>query len=212
MHDRILAPAEDDSPTTLAVLDVEPENAPGVDTWTGARCEKCDAPIASDMVTICSRCGWYPSLSAFVELDPDWESEQDAAQAVEPHAQQSHAKVWLAMMPWWGWAILASVLAVVVQSVIVRLVTPAGTGGLRTSWSLAQLTLGVLLVAGCHIFNFIVQAAEDADIGAADIVVRPLDWMGEQLYLVSTGGGRMHDGYLERSIQGVRRILQQQAA
>jgi hypothetical protein len=49
-------------------------------------------------------------------------------------------------------------------------------------------------------------------LDGSEITVRPLDFLGEPLFLVSTGGGAVRDRYLERSAQGVRRILQQQAA
>jgi hypothetical protein len=55
--------------------------------------------------------------------------------------------------------------------------TPNGSA-LRTTWSLAQLALGVLAFAGCHIFNFLVLAAEDADVGTLDLVMKPVKlWM-----------------------------------
>jgi hypothetical protein len=49
---------------------------------------------------------------------------------------------------------------------------------LRTTWSLSQLAIGLLAFAGCHIFNFLVLAAEDADVGTLDPVMKPVKlWM-----------------------------------
>jgi hypothetical protein len=76
-------------------------------------------------------------------------------------------------MPRWAWVILASMLAVVIESVVARLATPDGSS-LRTMWSLSQLGLGLLAAISCHVFNFVVLAAEDADFGVIDIVLRPL--------------------------------------
>ena len=45
--------------------------------WTGARCEKCDARLVSDVVSICRQCGWYASLGQFVEVDPNWEIDSE---------------------------------------------------------------------------------------------------------------------------------------
>lgn len=164
--------ANEHSSATLAVLepadDVEEQDA----TWSGPRCEKCDAPIKSDGVAICRKCGWYANLGTFVELDPNWEVE-DEADTAAAKPQTSHLNVWLEMIPRWGWVIIASVLAVIVESAIARLITPAGSS-LRTTWSLVQLALGVLAVAGCHVFNFLVLATEDADVGLLDLVVKPV--------------------------------------
>ena len=71
----------------------------------------------------------------------------------QPAPQKSHLHVWLDLMPRWGWVIIASVLVVVVESVVARFVTPAGSS-LRTTWSLSQLAIGVIAVVGCHVFNF----------------------------------------------------------
>ena len=104
----------------------------------------------------------------------NWDIYTDQAQqpaSAEP--QKSHLRVWLDLVPRWGWVILASVLVIVVESVVVRLVTP-DDGGLRTTWSLTQLSLGVLAVAFCHVFNFVVLAAEDADFGVLDLFLKPL--------------------------------------
>ena len=112
---------------------------PATSEWTGPRCEKCAAPIKSDVVTICRSCGWYASLGTFVELDPNWETYTDeAAEPAAAEPQKSHLRVWLDLMPRWGWVIIASVLAVVVESVVARFATPAGSS-LRTTWSLSQL-------------------------------------------------------------------------
>jgi hypothetical protein len=163
-----------DAPTSLATL----EPPAGSDTCdferTGPQCEKCAAPIKSDVVAICRRCGWYASLGTFVELDQNWEIYTD--QAAEPAAvepQKSHVRVWLDLMPRWGWVILASVLVVVVESVVARLATPAYSA-LRTTWSLSQLVIGVIVATACHIFNFVVLAAEDADFGVMDLFLKPL--------------------------------------
>jgi hypothetical protein len=87
--------------------------------------------------------------------------------------QKSHLRVWLDLIPRWGWVIIASALAIVVESVIARIVTPYGSW-LRTTWSLSQLVLGVILAAACHVFNFVVLAAEDADFGVMDLFLKPL--------------------------------------
>jgi hypothetical protein len=154
----------------LATLDTD-DVKPAAAACTGPRCEKCAAPLNSGVVTICRNCGWYASLGTFVEVDANWETALDepAITAVP----KSHLCVWLDLLPRWGWVIIASVFAVVVESVVVRFATPADSS-LRTIWSLSQLATGVFAAAGCHIFNFLSLAAEDADVGLLDLLLKPL--------------------------------------
>jgi hypothetical protein len=147
--------------------------APRGTEWTGPRCDKCDAPMKSGVVTICRSCGWYASLGTFVEVDPNWETETDSQEAALAEPQRSHVRVWLDMMPRWAWIILASVLVVIIESVVVRFVTPAGSS-LRTMWSLSQLGIGLLVAICCHVFNFLVLATEDTDFGVIDLVLKPV--------------------------------------
>jgi hypothetical protein len=178
MHDELNAMDEsielEETTSTVAVMEPECEVTECEPAYTGPCCEKCNTPVKSDVVAICRRCGWYASLGTFVELDQNWEKYSDeASEPVEAAPQKSHLRVWLDLVPRWGWIILASVMVVVVESVVARFVTPAGSS-LRTAWSLTQLLLGVIAVIGCHIFNFVVLAADDADFGVADMFVKPL--------------------------------------
>jgi hypothetical protein len=160
--------------SSVAVMEPEGEVTECEPAYTGPCCEKCNTPVKSDVVAICRHCGWYASLGTFVELDQNWEKYSDeASKPAEVAPQKSHLRVWLDLVPRWGWIILASVMVVVVESVVARFVTPAGSS-FRTTWSLIQLLLGVIAVTSCHIFNFVVLAAEDADFGVADMFVKPL--------------------------------------
>ncbi len=67
--------------------------------WNGPKCEKCEAPIKSDAVTVCRRCGWYPRLNQFVEVDQDWEVYDDEAGPTAEVAKPSHVAVWLNLLP-----------------------------------------------------------------------------------------------------------------
>lgn len=159
-----------DSRVATMEKETQPTEANG---WTGPCCEKCEAPLKSDVVTICRKCGWYASLGTFVEVDPNWETEDETASAAAPAPQKSHLRVWLELMPKWSWVIIGTALGVIVESVVVRLVTPAGSS-IRTIWSLTQLFGGVLVFISCHIFNFMVLAAEDADFGVMDLLLKPV--------------------------------------
>lgn len=142
-------------------------------TWTGLRCEKCEAPIKSDTVTICRRCGWYPSLGRFVEIDQEWESYHDDPEPPEAKAAPSHLEVWAKLLPRWAWLILGTMAGVVALSIVVRLVTPNGSS-IRTGWSLSQLVIGFLAFAGMHVLNFLFAVGDDAETGALDLILRPL--------------------------------------
>src|SRR5688572_1316216 len=146
----------EESESSVATLEPDSDATEPAE-WTGARCEKCNAPLKSDVVAICRGCGWYASLGTFVEVDPNWETSDTSEEHVADAPKPSHLKVWFKLLPRWSWVIIGTVLAIVVESVVVRLATPSG-GGLRTAWSLGQLAIGIVTVVGCHIFNFIVLA------------------------------------------------------
>lgn len=156
----------------LATLDTDdvPSGSP---EWTGPRCEKCEAPIKSDVVTICRNCGWYPSLGIFVDLDPQWETALDEPASTTRQQPQSHVRVWINLIPRWGWIVIASAFVVILESVVARLVTPSD-GTLRTAWSLTQLVVGIVTVIVCHTFNFMLLAADDVDVGLLDLLLKPL--------------------------------------
>jgi hypothetical protein len=44
--------------TGPAVLEPGDDSNTATGEWTGARCEKCNASLASDVVSVCRRCGW----------------------------------------------------------------------------------------------------------------------------------------------------------
>jgi len=169
-------PTADGGPATDVVA-VQDDASPSADQrpseWTGPRCEKCNAPIKSDVVAVCRSCGWYASLGTYVEVCAQWEEEEDEdGQPVAP-PQPSHLQVWLDLLPRWAWILTASVAVVIAESVVARLVTPAGSYA-RTVWSLVQLTTGALVFVGIHIFNFMTVAAVDADMGVMDLVLKPI--------------------------------------
>ena len=170
-----------DGSQSSATATLDPCDAPDAtdnSDWDGPRCEKCDAAMKSDVVTVCRHCGWYASLGTYVEVDQDYEVFGDHAQAeIAPQPQPSHLQVWLNLLPRWAWILVGTTAAIVAESVVVRLATPGETS-LRTYWSLTQLVAGMLTFAGCHIVNMFVVAGDDRDIGVADLLIKPLKlWM-----------------------------------
>ena len=164
-----------DSYTTTEAAVLEPNGRAGTanDEWTGARCEKCEARLVSDVVSICPHCGWYASLGSYVEIDPEWERNSETEPAAAATARPSHLQVWLGLLPWWWWVVIASVLFVTIESIVARLVTPAGSS-IRTTWSLVQLAIGLFAAFGCYFFNYLVLVSDDADIGLLDLLLKPL--------------------------------------
>ncbi|MCC7476459.1 MAG: hypothetical protein IT425_13795 [Pirellulales bacterium] len=151
----------------------EGESALAVAESTDPCCEKCAAPLKSGVVTVCRSCGWYASLGMFVEVDQAWEVATSEAPSLKQQPATSHLGVWMNLIPRWGWIILGSVVAVAMESVAVRFATPVGSS-LRMIWSIVQLAIGLILALGCHIFNFLVLAASDAEIGLLDLFLKPL--------------------------------------
>ena len=165
--------ADGDASTSIATLDHEDAPEPASTGKTGPCCEKCAAPLGLGVVTICRKCGWYASLGMFVEVDPNWEKATDEKEPAKPAPQTSHVMFWINLIPRWGWVIIGSAFAVVVESVVARLVTPAGSS-LRTMWSLGQLAIGVIAAVCCHVFNFMSLATEDSDVGLLDLLLKPI--------------------------------------
>lgn len=170
---------DQESATTQAVLeldDCEPDTLAdddGSSGWTGPYCEKCDSPMKTGMVTICRECGWYASLGMFVEIDPKWEAEDRPPHSATPTPLPTHLDVWIRLLPKWGWLMVACVLAIVVESVVVRVATPTGSS-IRTIWSLTQLVLGSFAFLSCHVLNFMGLAFDDTEVGPIDLILKPV--------------------------------------
>lgn len=163
-----------DGVSDVAVLELPEQATEAARIAAAPRCEKCAAPLKAEVVTICRNCGWYASLGTFVEIDHSWETYAGESAATPQHtAQKSHLRVWMELIPKWGWIMIVSVLAVILESIAARLVTSNGSAT-RTLWSITQLAVGLVTAAICHVFNFVVLAAEDADFGVIDIVLRPV--------------------------------------
>jgi hypothetical protein len=157
----------------------------------GPCCEKCGEQFSSKVVTICRSCGWYSSLGTFVELDAKWEAATSGEQVIATPKKLGPAD-WIKLIPRWGWLVIGCAFLIVVESVAVRLATPSGSS-LRTAWSLIQLLIGAITFACCHIFNFLMLAAEDTDVGILDMLLKPLRlwgktcrWLPKRLWLFNS--------------------------
>jgi hypothetical protein len=151
--------------------------------WTGVCCEKCKAPLVSDAVSICRRCGWYASLNQFVEVDQEWETLSEPADETETKLQPETVLDFVRRMPRWSWLLIASALCIAIESLAVRLAAPAD-GALRTTWAVSQLAIGLFAALGCHVFNFVVQVGEDSETGLLDLLLKPVKLWGRAVGLL----------------------------
>jgi hypothetical protein len=168
-----VAQFEDESSTDVDSLGIGNDAIELAARYNGPSCDKCGKPMKSDMVTVCRHCGWYASLGQFVEVDRNWETYCDDDEPQAAPVPKSHAEIWSQLLPPWAWVVIATVSAVVVESIVARLVT-AESSALRTTWSLSQLVLGIIAFLSCHLFIFMFAIADDADTGALDIILKPL--------------------------------------
>ncbi len=70
-----------------------------------------------------------------MEVDQDWEVYSDEEQQSTSATSASHLEVWLKLLPGWAWVVLATIAAVVLESILVVVVAPVGST-LRTTWSI----------------------------------------------------------------------------
>lgn len=105
-----------DGDVGLATLDADAAT-PVAAEYTGPCCEKCEAPLKPDVVTICRNYGWYGSLGTFVELNPNWETALDESAPAAAAQPAPHLRAWLGLVPRWGWVIICSVAVVIVESI-----------------------------------------------------------------------------------------------
>jgi hypothetical protein len=131
-------------------------------------CEKCGEPLSVKDSLACRHCGWYASIGTYIEIDKVWEASADPAIKWEPEKVEEPPKI-----PAWGWVLIACVGAVVVESVVCRAVTPAGSG-VRTAWSLTQLGLGFVAFVVCHFLCFGRLMSDKAETNLVDIILTPI--------------------------------------
>ena len=132
------------------------------------RCEKCSKPLNTQDNLACVHCGWYASIGSFVEIDRSWEASCDPT--VEDEDEQDKSAV---AIPTWAWIVGACVLAVFVESVAGRVLTPSGSAA-RTSWSLTQLTLGAFGLLVGHLLCFYRLLSDKTETQMLDVVTSPL--------------------------------------
>ena len=130
-------------------------------------CVKCATP-RDPKIGWCARCGFYPMIGTYVEVDPWHEEDGQAVVAKQPEEPFK-----LTDIPVWAVGLATGVAVLIAMSVGVRLLTPADSS-LRTGWALSQLATGVLTgfigTLGCYLFAIM----DDDSLGLLDMLLKPI--------------------------------------
>jgi hypothetical protein len=132
----------------------------------GAACNHCQAPLANGQ-TLCRKCGFYATLNTFVEVEA--ESPVAAGDAVAQ--PKSHVDIWRSLIPAWGWALIAGVLALLAISVAARMLTPIGRP--RAIWTYAQFGIGAAALVVAHVACYLFAIMHDSTLNFLDFVLKP---------------------------------------
>jgi hypothetical protein len=163
-------PATEDPSSVATIAKSLEQIDPAVATKQGATadgpaCEKCHTPLTGKQGW-CRRCGWYPRIGTFVELDP-WDRE-DLPQP-EPKTKLEVCKT---LIPKWGWMLIGGVVAILAASLVLRLILPPGN--VRFYWTIGQMGLGELVFWGAHLTCFLFATMRNDRIQLLDILLKPL--------------------------------------
>jgi hypothetical protein len=167
----LTAPSAEDAANVDEIVARAAMTSPDVAEYAGPRCEHCEAPIATGQ-TFCKRCGFYPTLKTFVEVDPHADDETAAA----PKPAKSHWEVWKSLIPAWGWGLIAGVVVLLGVSIAARLMVEEGRQ--RAIWTYAQYGIGLAAFLYAHIACYMYAIMLDSSLSFLDIVLKPFAiWM-----------------------------------
>ena len=137
----------------------------------GPRCEHCEAPMATGQ-TFCKRCGFYPTLKTFVEVDAEAVDETGVVQ----ERPKSHWEIWKSLIPAWGWGLIAGVVVILGMSIAARLMVAEGRS--RALWTYAQYGIGMAAFVYAHIACYMYAIMLDSSLSFLDIILKPFAiWM-----------------------------------
>jgi len=132
-------------------------------------CEKCASPLASGMATACTRCGWYSSIGAYVEIEQEWE---EAFAAGGPVAQkESMLDVWLHLIPVWAWKLLGFGMSAFAGCIAIRALVE--DAAMRSYLATAIALIAIFVEAMCHLTTTVIMSMDDPDVSLIDAVVSP---------------------------------------
>lgn len=150
------------------------------DEQSGPTCEKCGYATAA---AACPKCGWYPSVGVYVEIDEKFETvmigkdgqgdepAEATADATPEWAQ--HLEVWKSAIPGWGWLMLGTTTGLVAAAIAVRIaLTQAPQWHITVG--VTGLLVGIMVTLAAHVTGFVFASSEDADLGVMDVLIKPL--------------------------------------
>ena len=130
-------------------------------------CVKCSTP-RDPKIGWCTRCGFYPTLGTYVEVDA-WQETVDGSTAVAP----SQKPFGLRDVPVWVWGLAGGALLLLVMSITARFVTPADSS-MRAGWALAQLAVGLFAFAVGHFGCYLFAIMDNDSLSLLDMVLKPI--------------------------------------
>ena len=191
MSDAQLLEHEPDPEMADGIGDVLTVGSPSDDEPTGEPCSNCGAVMEEGLLSFCRKCGFYPSMGTFVEIDA-WEREGVDETAVDTQPL-SHLQVWMNLLPAWAWMLIGCHVAVVTVSVAITLVAAYG-GTFRMAWSVSQLFVGFGAFAACHVLVYLAVISDNAEYSLLDFLLKPFKVWAPILRLLPATFGRVAVG------------------
>ena len=132
------------------------------------RCEKCGSHLRTQESLVCRQCGWYESISSYVEIDQNWEAsnDPDVVQEIEEDKEPF-------VLPNWVLTMTGCVTVVILESILVCW-NYAIDSDIRSRWSTLQLFIGGTAVVVCHFVAFVLLIIEDSEVSLLDILLKPI--------------------------------------
>lgn len=127
-------------------------------------CAKCGTFDEWDGANWCPVCGYYPAFH---------EKPEEVDYTLQQQEQVSEYDHWWQVVPKWAWIMIAGCVAIVAQSITVRLYYHYN-GGMRSHWALPQALLGVALGLTGHLRAAFVGLNQDQKLSPGDIVMAPV--------------------------------------
>jgi hypothetical protein len=165
-------PAIDGSAGATTAPAPKPAAAPTVPI--GEPCVHCGTPMKKGQAW-CLRCGYYPVLKTFVELDeseklPEVAADGSTVPATE-QAPKSTIEVWKNLIPRWGWGLIAGVAVLLVISLAARFAMNPGKP--KAIWTWVQFGIGVGAVFIAHFLSYLKAIMVNDSLSFLDLILKP---------------------------------------
>ena len=173
-NDASVGPAIAPGNASVAPAPVAPA-APALPTGPlGEPCVHCGTPMKKGQAW-CLRCGYYPILKTFVELDESEKLPEVAANgATIPGGEQapkSTIEVWKNLIPRWGWQLIAGVMVLLIISLAARFAMAPGRP--KAVWTWVQFGIGVGAVIVAHFVSYLKAIMVNDSLSFIDNVLNP---------------------------------------